>query len=114
MKFGVNDVLTFGKHKGKTLKDVLATEAHWACWLREEKKKSGQPTPFTKEAHDAIDACIKSSRTLKKQYAVWNMGDANLEQMLGGRVMEAQEEAQRHQAELNERDLAYAGEWGAW
>lgn len=114
MKFGLNDTLTFGKHKGKTLKDVLAAEAHWACWLREEKKKSGQPTPFTKEAHDAIDAEILKSRNLKKQYRLWKVGEANLEAILDGRQMEAQEQEQAEQKAFNERNAAYDNEWGAW
>lgn len=114
MKFGLNDTLTFGKHKGKIVKAVLQEAPHWACWLRDEKKKTGEATPFTKEVHDEIDRMIRSSRTLKRQYQPWDVKDGNLEQMLGGRVMEAQEEEQRHQAELSERDLAYAGEWGAW
>lgn len=114
MKFGFNDTMTFGAHKGKTVKEILDKSPHWACWLREEKKKSGQATPFTKEVHDELDRLIRKSKTLQKQYQPWNLSGDSLGDVMAAAVAKAEEKEVRMKSEDEEREIAYAGEWGAW
>lgn len=42
---GLSDRLGFGKHNGKTVRQVLENESDvgWLLWIRYEKRKSGEP-----------------------------------------------------------------------
>lgn len=113
MSIGINDTFTFGKYKGRTFANVMTNDpdgAHWCCWLREEKKKSGQPRAFNKEANDVIDVAIRNSKTLRKKYQVWGATEQDLQE-----ITRRQVEAQKQREAANrQRDLAYADQWGAW
>ena len=68
MSIGINDKFAFGKYKGKFFAEVMLEPdgPSWCCWLREEKKRSGQPRAFDTEANRVIDEAIRDSRTLRK------------------------------------------------
>lgn len=71
---GLNAVLKFGKHKGKTIGELVATGSEgvgYLVWLREEKKKAGDATFFTGEIHSLLNDAIGKSRSLKSKYRVW-------------------------------------------
>lgn len=113
MSIGINDRFTFGKYKGRTFAEVMTNDPdgpHWCCWLREEKKKQGQPRAFDTEANAVIDEAIRNSKSLRNRYKVWEVKEADLQEIMAANAKAQQE---RENAE-KERELAYANEWGAW
>lgn len=112
MSIGINDEFGFGKFKGKTFSEVmlLPDGPNWCCWLRETKKSAGEPRAFNVAANKVIDEAIRNSRTLRKKYQVWDATESDVHDAIK-RQVEAQAEMQ---AADQQRDMAYAGQWGAW
>ena len=76
MTLSIKDTMHFGKHKGMNVGRLLLENPEYACWLREEKRKQdSRDTAFDNEANDMIDVAIDSSRSLRKRYAKWGMGE---------------------------------------
>lgn len=60
---GLKDVVVFGKHKGKTVKQILLDEsdAGWLLWIRLEKHKQGE-TMFDAEVNGLLNKVISSDK----------------------------------------------------
>lgn len=60
---GLKDVVVFGKHKGKTVKQILHDEsdAGWLLWIRLEKHKQGE-TMFDAEVNGLLNKVISSDK----------------------------------------------------
>lgn len=70
MDIGLLDTLPFGKFRGQKVQEVLKTDPAYLVWLRETKKKDGQPGFFANELHPLLDEIIKSHKSLSK-YELW-------------------------------------------
>ena len=76
MTLSIRDTLHFGKFKGMNVGKMLLEDPSWACWIREEKKKADpRDLTFDIEVNDMIDVAIERSRSLKKKYTPWKMGE---------------------------------------
>lgn len=76
MTLSIRDTLHFGKFKGMNVGKMLLEDASWACWIREEKKKADpRDLTFDVETNDMIDVAIERSRSLKKKYVPWKLGE---------------------------------------
>lgn len=116
MSIGINDVFGFGKHKGKTFAEVmlLPEGSGYCAWLREEKKRSGQPQAFNAEANKVIDEAIRNSKSLRKKYSPWDLNAVDLETILKDR-QEQEEKSMVEQAMLFEqRKAGYSQDWASW
>lgn len=68
----LEDIMVFGKHKGKTVKDVYKSEAAYLVWLRQERlAKNGQANFFNREVNTLLDMTIRESKSLRSKYVTW-------------------------------------------
>ncbi|MCL2874695.1 MAG: hypothetical protein FWF12_00070 [Betaproteobacteria bacterium] len=116
MSIGIDDTFKFGKHKGKTFAEVMLISdgPGWCAWLRSEKKKTSGVTGFSKEANDVIDEAIRNDRYLRSKFQIENMTPTDLEKAIKRQVDAAAKAAAEEERAVAVRDLAYAGQWGAW
>lgn len=115
MSIDINDVFQFGKHKGAKFSDVVLTSdgAGYCCWLREEKRRSGQGRAFTVAANAVIDEAIRGNKSLMKKYKPWNIEEATLE-VVNGAIERDARAAAESEVIAEARNAAYAKDWGAW
>ncbi len=110
-----NDVIRFGRHKGKTVAEVLNTDPSWLDWLRNERRNSGQGNSFSIEVHAALNELIQKKR-IKSKFPKWDLAklQENINFLAGAgeavRAAEVREEASVSRDILGD----YNGEWGAW
>lgn len=114
MSFGLNDTLTFGKYKGRTVSDVILNDVGWCCWIRDQKKEQGQPRMFDHETNLVLDEAIRNDKKLRAKFKIWNAVERDLavemkEAAEARRAIEAREEQV-----INARQAAYANSWGEW
>ena len=114
MSLALNDSFPFGKYKHQRLADVLKADPGYFCWLRENSKAEGKPDKFKIEVHAEIDKAIAGSRALSNKYTPWNKKAVDLDKVLKGRSQQAAARDERVASEEEQRELHYAGEWGAW
>ena len=71
---GLKDAVMFGKHKDKTVKQILHTDsdASWLLWIRLEKHKQGE-TMFDAEVNGLLDKVISSD---KRQYGKFRVKES--------------------------------------
>ncbi len=113
MSLGINDVLPFGKYKGRPVHEVVLDDPNWCCWIREEKKKAGQPKMWSVEVNNILDVAIDNDKKLKR-YPKWSDKSVDLSSIMKASV-EVRTELDEKQAQAeNARRLAYEESWGAW
>ena len=108
--YGMLSALPFGKYKGHEVKWIVENDPGWLCWLRQEQKKEAKNS-FAKDVHDALDKEIDQHKSLRK-FQKWNAPDINA--LLDGRIRQEEIREAASAAGLEVRDMAYAGQWGAW
>jgi|GEM_PF-3440456 len=69
---GLEDVITFGRHKGKTIETVYKEDSGYLVWLREERRtKNVQTNFFNAEVNTLLDMTIQESKSLRAKYKTW-------------------------------------------
>ena len=63
----LEDTLTFGRHKGKTVQQVLVDDAGWLCWLRSEEAKAGR-NQFDPNTNELLDQVIREVKDLHRKF----------------------------------------------
>lgn len=110
---GLNDTLPFGKYKGSLVHEVILKDANWCCWIRDEKKKAGQPKIWNAEVNTILNVAIDNDKRLAAKYSKW-AGESDVAEVIkeatnrGLVIRDAQEKADE------ERRIAYENSWGAW
>ncbi|TSP14001.1 hypothetical protein [Cupriavidus campinensis] len=100
----LRDTLTFGKFKGKTVNELLATQAGYVCWLVDQelsgegKKKGYESFEFDTDLLIALSKRIKASSSLRSQYEHLMLED--------GAVTDYESALQRREAEKEAAALA--------
>lgn len=71
---GFNQQLGFGKHSGKTVRQVASDEKDvgWLLWIRKEKHKQGEQM-FDDAVNEFLDKAIKTNRKQWSKFAVGDM-----------------------------------------
>jgi hypothetical protein len=68
----LEDVMTVGKWKGKTVETIYKEDSGYLVWFREERRtKNGQNTMFNLEINTLLDMTIKESKSLRSKYKTW-------------------------------------------
>jgi len=63
----LEDTLTFGRHKGKTVQQVIIDDAGWLCWLRSEEAKTGR-NQFDSDTNELLDKVIQEVKDLHRKF----------------------------------------------
>ena len=72
MSLGLNDVLTFGAHKGKKLEDIYELDCSYLCWLRNARRDdNGDHQFFDLELNALLDATIRDDANLQRRFKPW-------------------------------------------
>lgn len=78
MNLSLMDTLPFGKHKGKTIKEVLSQAPSYLVWLRETRRKENADIRFFSEGVSMLlDDEIRGNPSLQKNYKPWR--EANVQ-----------------------------------
>lgn len=68
----LEDIMTVGKHKGKTVEQIYKEDSGYLVWFREERRtKNGQLNMFNKEVNTLLDMTIRESKSLRAKYKTW-------------------------------------------
>ena len=106
---GANDRFPFGKFKGQFVVNVVEQDPQYCCWLRNEKRKSGQGRVFDAAINAHLDKLIraaKSKSSLKKHTPFEELAAET-----AGEIDVATAVAHREFVADEHRVLAYA-DWG--
>lgn len=70
---GLEDIMTIGKHKGKSIVDTYKEDSGWLVWLRNERwAKNSDPNMFNTEVNTLLDMTIEDSVSLRRKYKTWS------------------------------------------
>lgn len=68
--FGVTDYITFGKHSGKQLQEIIREDPWWLDWLFKQPAKPGYPErKLTREAENDLRQALITTPKPKKENA---------------------------------------------
>lgn len=68
----LEDIMTVGKHKGKTVEAIYKEDSGYLVWFREERRtKNGQNNLFNTEVNTLLDMTIQESKSLRSKYKTW-------------------------------------------
>lgn len=119
MALGLENTISFGKWKGKTVGVVLAEDPGYLLWLRDEKKKdTGDEKFFSNrvllELNKALrEDSLNRSKKFRGKYQVWKI-DGDIEPETKEEILAAMK-MEREALEEAERNASiYDGRWGAY
>lgn len=71
---GLDDIMPFGKYKGKSFEDIYKLDVGYLVWLRHTRKsQNGDGAFFSHELHILLDDAIDKDKGLRKKYEKWNV-----------------------------------------
>ena len=123
MKLGFDDVMTFGKQRGKTIREVFEREPSYLFWLRDTKKAEGRDF-FTLDVYLALNEYLKgddkNAKYLARKYSLFTPASAKAKLTNSddpyanvARKYFENEAAAAVNAE-SERIANYSKTWGSW
>ena len=105
----LDDMITFGKYKGKSVGKVYEEDVGYLVWLRQERKnQNADERFFAPELHILLDDAIKNSKSLRAKYKPWNVNPAAL-----AAIQETAEPTEPPPQRMAP-EMAYSAAWGAF
>jgi hypothetical protein len=128
MSNGLSDVMAFGKHKGRMIKDILSEEATYLLWLRDNIAKTKRQAFFDDVVNRKLDGWLVSRASAKQRrdFANWttNPPDFMVTMAAAENACEVDDPrmydlptptpATREQSAPVAFVTTYGDEWGAW
>lgn len=109
---GLESKITFGKHNGKTVQDLLTNHPDYLLWLRRPNNPDKKPMEMTHDLHCMLDSII---------YRGWpdNRDKPKFPREISDKFIAELERKAQYQEVAQEqfngsRSLHYAGLWGSW
>jgi len=104
----IDDKVQFGRHKTKTVREILKIDPGWLRWIRDEKMKNGENF-FTEEVDALIIQHLRASKEKGGYHLSPRLTDSGASRLKGEMELVAKAATENEQrAEL------YKDSWGEW
>ena len=105
----------FGKHRGKSVLEVLEAEPTYLLFLRRPSDNKPQGYPMSRELHMVLDAKLYSDSALSERGKNKPRFSKEEVEIFMADIEGRAERQEARESKVNEsRTIAYAGLWGAW